>query len=118
MPGTPLSAKTAVTAQDNFIGFNIRWTDRAPADTTAAQEILDAARDRRIANGCLLVSEAWIAAGKYPARDLVFECSQIKWHERVIVARQRTYTLTVNGPPRGDVSAEAQKFFTLFEITL
>ncbi len=118
MPGKPLTTSNTVSSQDDLVGFNIRWTDRTAADTRLPATVLDDTRDNRIKNGCKNVSENWIAHGKYPAREWVFDCGNgPTWNERVILAGSRLYTLVVTGYSKKDISATAQSFFASFEIT-
>lgn len=119
LPGKPLTTSNTVSSQDDLVSFNIRWTDRPTADTRQPVIVLDDARDNRIKNGCKNVSENWIAHGKYPAREWVFDCGDgPTWNERVILAGSRIYTLVVAGYSKKDTSVTAQSFFGSFEITL
>jgi hypothetical protein len=124
MPGTHTKMDSQMTATEVNLYFSVVYVDSPEyRDKVQARDHLDTSRESRIATGNVLLVDVEHEVGGYTARDLVFEYMGYQRAERhiLVVERQRMYTLTViiamlPGRPKA-APADAQKFFSSFEIT-
>ncbi len=122
MPGEPASTRPDnVTAMiPPGIVYSVAYFDHPTfVDERAFAELLNNARDSKIAGGSTLLSEKQITTGKYQGREFVFDVQGLKWYQRDFAVGRRLYTLRASYPVKlgiVDDAASVQTFFTSFEV--